>query len=293
MLELVRHFALDLGRLSLWLTLLSMVFIPVERLFTLRPGQLRRRQIPGDLAYYFLNGIAPNALLILPTAALSLLARDLLPGGYLAAVAGLPLWLRIAAALVVAEVGSYWGHRWSHEIPFLWRFHAVHHSAQHIDYLVNTRAHPLDMVFTRLCGLVPIYVLGLATLNHGAADAMPLAVILFGTVWSFFIHANVRWRFGWLEWLISTPAFHHWHHTNDEHRDRNYAALLPFVDRLFGTMYLPRHWPPVYGIDAPMPEGVTRQLLYPLNPPGSDLAQTGTLVSRAAQRMAPGQIRAI
>ena len=55
---------------------------------------------------------------------------------------------------------------------------------------------------------------------------------------------------------MSTPAFHHWHHTNDENRDHNYAALLPAVDRLFGTHHLPAHWPPTYGVDEPPPPGV-------------------------------------
>jgi len=60
----------------------------------------------------------------------------------------------------VNDFGAYWGHRASHHIPFLWRFHAIHHSAEHMDWLVNTRAHPVDMVFTRLSGLVPVYRAG-------------------------------------------------------------------------------------------------------------------------------------
>ena len=74
-------------------------------------------------------------------------------------VAHSPLWARMLAGLVVGEVGAYWGHRLSHEIPFLWRFHEVHHVAEHMDWLVNTRAHPVDMVFTRICTLVPLYAL--------------------------------------------------------------------------------------------------------------------------------------
>ena len=89
-------------------------------------------------------------------------------------------------------------------------------------------------------------------------------VMISGTLWSFFIHANVRWRLGPLEWLISTPAFHHWHHTNDEHRNRNFAAIFPWLDRLFRTLYLPAHPPPVYGIDGHMSKTLAGQLIDPL-----------------------------
>ncbi len=69
------------------------------------------------------------------------------------------------------------------------------------------------MVFGRFCGLVPIYVLGLGGPVGPSGSLVPVLVALIGMVWGFFIHANLRWRFGPLEWLISTPAFHHWHHT--------------------------------------------------------------------------------
>ena len=256
---------IDIARLGVWLALLSLIFIPLERLFALRPGKVWRAGVVTDLAYYFMNALLPNLMLIAPLTLLAWVLHRLMPGGYLAAVAQLPGWARLAATLLVGELGFYWGHRWSHEIPFLWRFHAVHHSPDHVDWLVNTRAHPIDMVFTRLCGLMPVYVLGLTRSGHGSAELGPVLLVLLGTVWGFFIHANVRWRFGPLEWLVATPAFHHWHHTNDANRDRNYATLLPVFDRLFGTLHLPaRQWPPVYGIDAAMPRGLAGQLLHPL-----------------------------
>jgi sterol desaturase/sphingolipid hydroxylase (fatty acid hydroxylase superfamily) len=83
----------------------------------------------------------------------------------------------------------------------------------------------------------------------------------------FFIHANVSWRFGWLEWLVSSPAFHHWHHTNDgpERINKNYASMLPCLDKCFGTFHLPKQqWPVKYGIDARIPSGLAQQLLNPL-----------------------------
>jgi sterol desaturase/sphingolipid hydroxylase (fatty acid hydroxylase superfamily) len=87
--------------------------------------------------------------------------------------------------------------------------------------------------------------------------------MLLVTVWGFFIHANLRWRFGPLEWLVATPAFHHWHHTRSEARDRNYASMLPCWDWMFGTLHLPRHWPAAYGVDEKLPDSVAGQLIYP------------------------------
>jgi sterol desaturase/sphingolipid hydroxylase (fatty acid hydroxylase superfamily) len=84
-------------------------------------------------------------------------------------------------------------------------------------------------------------------------------------MWGFLIHANVRWRLGPLEWLIATPAFHHWHHTLAEPRDRNYATMLPCMDWIFGTYYLPRNWPSSYGIEAKLPASVAGQLAYPFH----------------------------
>jgi sterol desaturase/sphingolipid hydroxylase (fatty acid hydroxylase superfamily) len=264
MVETLRTLLVDIARLCLWLAMLSIVFLPLERRFALRPGGVFRQGLAADLAYYFLNGMLPKLLLILPTAALALAVHRLIPPGYLAAVSRLPLWWRIPLVLVVGELGFYWGHRWSHEWPWLWRFHAIHHSPEQVNWLVNTRAHPVDVVFTRLCGLVPIYLLGLAQVGGQQIDLASILVILFGTFWGFFIHANVRWRLGWLEWLVATPAFHHWHHTNDEHRDRNYAAMLPWLDHVFGSFHLPATWPPNYGVDRPVPSGLARQLLLPL-----------------------------
>ncbi|MGA7412667.1 MAG: sterol desaturase family protein [Bryobacteraceae bacterium] len=258
--------ALDALRLCAWLVLLVVIFVPLERLWAQHPQKVFRRGFLTDLGYYFLNSLLPKLLLTLP---LSVIARELhhsVPSALYARAADMPLLLRFAAALVVGEIGAYWGHRWMHEIPVLWRFHAIHHSAEEMDWLVNTRAHPLDIVFTRLCGLIPIYVLGLAQPSGNTVDLLPLLYVLAGTIWSFVIHANVRWRFGWLERLVSSPAFHHWHHTKDgpEYINKNYAALLPWVDKCFGTFYLPKkQWPTKYGIDAPMAPSLAGQLLQP------------------------------
>ena len=265
---LERHlqaFTIDVLRLCLWLLILAAIFVPLERLFALHPQKTFRQAVFVDLGYYFLSSLLPALLLSAPLAIIAWAAHRLVPGSVHAAVAAWPIWLRALAALLVGEVGFYWGHRWTHEIPMLWRFHAIHHSAGHLDFLVNTRAHPVDMVLVRLCGLVPLYIVGLAGPVGASATLIPLLIVLLGTVWGFFIHANIRWRLGPLEWLVSTPAFHHWHHTLAAPTDRNYAAMLPWLDRIFGTFYLPKaEWPSQYGINAPMTASLAGQLVQPL-----------------------------
>jgi sterol desaturase/sphingolipid hydroxylase (fatty acid hydroxylase superfamily) len=254
-------------RLSLWLTILVVIFVPLERLFAVHPQKILRKGIFTDLGYYFLSSLVPALLLGVPVGLLAWVVHLTIPGGLLAATAALPLWARVLVGLVAGETGYYWGHRWSHEIPFLWRFHSIHHSAEHVDFLVNTRAHPIDMVFSRFCGIVPMYVLGLGGPVGTSGSLVPVIATLISTVWGFFIHANLRWRFGPLEWLISTPAFHHWHHTLTGPINRNYASTLPWLDRIFGTHYLPRkEWPSAYGIKAKLPDSLAGQLAYPLFP---------------------------
>ena len=95
----------------------------------------------------------------------------------------------------------------------------------------------------------------------------------------------MRWRLGPLGWVIATPAFHHWHHTLPEPRDRNFAPMLPWVDRIFGTHYMPRNqWPSAYGIDAKLPGSLGAQLAYPFRPqsPQDSLPEPGAASVRNA-----------
>ncbi len=258
----LQAWAVELFRLTLWLAILAAVFAPLERLFALRRGSGRMKDVPADIGFFFLNALVPIAILAPPLALLSQLVRTVTPQAYADAVAALPLPAKLGIGLLVSEISAYWAHRLSHEVPLLWRFHVLHHAPSHVDWLVSSRAHPVDQVFTKLFALAPLYALSLAQPSPTGLG-LAAAIAVFGLFWGFFVHANVRWRLGPLEQIVSSPAFHHWHHTNDANRDKNYAALFPWVDRLFGTLHLPMTWPEDYGVDAPQPDNVAGQLLQP------------------------------
>ncbi|HSF91885.1 MAG TPA: sterol desaturase family protein, partial [Paracoccaceae bacterium] len=161
-----------------------------------------------------------------------------------------------------ADLGFYAAHRTFHAVPFLWRFHSVHHSIEQMDWLAAHRVHPVDQIITATASLLPLYLLGFPTL--------PIAVYAVIYQWqSLLIHSNVRINFGPLKWLLASPQFHHWHHANQkEAYDKNFSAQLPFIDAILGTMYLPKDeaHPEKYGTDDPVPPLYHQQLIYPLLP---------------------------
>jgi sterol desaturase/sphingolipid hydroxylase (fatty acid hydroxylase superfamily) len=132
-----------------------------------------------------------------------------------------------------------------------------------MDWLAGSRMHPVDVIVTRAVAFLPVFVLGFAP---GALYAY-LAFVSFHAV---FIHANVRWRFPVLRRLISTPEYHHWHHTSDEEGiDKNFASFLPLWDGLFGTLHLPDHWPENYGtVRFQPPEDYLGQVFFPFRRKG-------------------------
>jgi sterol desaturase/sphingolipid hydroxylase (fatty acid hydroxylase superfamily) len=265
--DLSRHIFVILfpaARLAIWLA----VFVPIERFCALHSQKIFRKEIAVDVGYYFLTGLLPGLVLGPPISLAVLAIHHVIPGGVLATVAGWPIWLKACATMMVGETAYYWAHRMSHQIPFLWRFHAIHHSAEQLDFLVNTRLHPVDLVWSRMVMLTPIFALGLANPVHFGDGLTAVIILLVGSTWGYFIHSNVRWRLGPFEWLLTTPGFHHWHHSHGgRRRDCNYASMFPWLDRIFGTHYLPNAWPERYGINEPMPDSLAGQFIHPLAPP--------------------------
>jgi sterol desaturase/sphingolipid hydroxylase (fatty acid hydroxylase superfamily) len=263
------------------------IFVPLERFWSARRQKFLRVAFATDLAYYFFANLLPKFFLVVPISALAWALHRAVPAAFYATMADLPAWLRLALALLAGEIGFYWGHRAMHAVPMLWRFHAIHHASEDMDFLVNTRAHPVDLFLSRLAGLVPIYLLGLAQPMGDRVDMVPVLFALIGSFWGFFVHANLSWRFGWLESVVATPAFHHWHHTNDGPAfiDKNFASMLPWLDRVFGTFYLPkRAFPSAYGIEAQMPAGFWNQMFFPFSRGTPPAPQTAARITPSCPR---------
>lgn len=233
------------------LVVLAVIFVPLELAFRRQPVPLVRDRLMADVAFFFLNSILPGVLLAALLSLFVPLIRPLYDTGIYGWIGSLPLAMRFSLAVIVGDIGAYWAHRWCHEIPFLWHFHKIHHQAEVVDWLVTARAHPIDMIIGKFSGVVLIYLCGLANGSLGQNTVLMSVYVLTASFWAYLVHANVAWRFGGLERWIATPAFHHWHHSNESEAsiDKNYAAIFPWIDRLFGTLYLPtRRWPASYGL---------------------------------------------
>jgi len=236
------------------------VFIPLERLFARDATQpILRKAFFTDLAYFFVSTLLVQVTTILTLKPAMVLFDWARPATVAAWIGTLPFVAQVVLVLFVADFTQYWVHRAFHAVPLLWRFHAVHHSAETMDWLAGSRLHLVDALVTRAATYVPIYVLGFRE------DAV-FAYILWVVVQATFIHSNVVWRPGPLREVLVTPGFHHWHHAAEPQAvDKNFAVHLPVLDRMFGTYYLPDRWPQAYGIvgGGDVPPRYLPQLFYP------------------------------
>ena len=239
--------------------LLLIIFLPLERLLPMHPEQaVFRRGWWNDLIYVVANSwlIKLGAVAIIVTGLAALEA--IVPQSWRDAVAAQPYWLQTAQVLVIADVGFYLVHRSFHAVPWLWQFHAVHHSIEELDWLAAHRVHPVDQILTKGASIMPCFALGFS-------DAA-LAAYAFVYHWhAILLHSNVRLPLGPLRWLVASPEFHHWHHGNHpETYDKNFAGQLALLDVLFGTAHITRgEVPTLYGCDDPVPATYWGQLAYP------------------------------
>lgn len=238
---------------------LIIIFWPMEKVFPAKKNQKFFRpawvlDFCFFLGQYFLWG----GLVLWVLSHFGYWIDDIIPADFRAKVAGQLWWLQAIEVVVLSDFLIYWGHRLQHNVGFLWRFHKVHHSSEHLDWLAAHREHPLDSIYTIGIINLPAFILG-----------FPLETIAgfiaFRGIWAIYIHSNVRLPLGPLRKIIGAPELHHWHHDKDRNAG-NYANISPLMDILFGTYKCPDKEPEAFGIDEPMPKNYAGQMLHPLLP---------------------------
>jgi len=247
---------------------LGVVFAVLTHWSACNPGRVwwNKREIVTDVCYWFLIPLAARfvriGLMVMGAAMLfDIHGADALIKFYdngFGPLAEMPLWAQAITFLVVSDFLLYWFHRWYHG-THLWKYHAVHHSSEELDWISAARFHPVNILF----GTVLVDV---ALLLAGISPNVMLWVGPFTTASSAFVHANLNWTLGPFKYVIAGPVFHRWHHTAaDRGGSSNFAGTFPIWDILFGTWYMPAHQlPDAYGIDdKQFPQGFGSQLLYP------------------------------
>ena len=240
----------------------TLLFVAIEKLFPLYRGQaVFRPEWQTDLKHFTVNHFLVGLILLTVNVLLNHAFGWLVNSDFQQSVRAIPVLPQLLLCILVADLAQYWTHRAYHEVPFLWKFHSVHHSAKTMDWLAGSRQHMLELIFTRICVVGPLFVLGF---SEGVMNAY-IIIVGFQAV---FNHANVHLPWGPLKYVIVTPDFHHWHHSQDDEAiDRNYAAHYAFLDYLFGTaVKVPKGkpFPARYGVVGDyMPDGFVSQQMFP------------------------------
>jgi sterol desaturase/sphingolipid hydroxylase (fatty acid hydroxylase superfamily) len=244
---------------GLSIALLLIVFVPMEKVF---PAKLQQRFFrPSwllDTCFFLGQYLLFSGIILWIMNHFNFWLSGMVPGNFRKMVASQPWFLQAAEVIILSDFIIYWGHRLQHKVGFLWRFHKVHHSAEHMDWLAAHREHPLDTIYT--VGLInlPAFLLGFPLTTIAG-------LIAFRGIWAIYIHSNVRLPLGPLRMLIGAPELHHWHH--DLNRDAgNYANISPVMDIIFGTYVCPKHEPEQFGIKEDFPKNYIGQMIYPLLP---------------------------
>ncbi|HSQ56025.1 MAG TPA: sterol desaturase family protein, partial [Gemmata sp.] len=221
---------------GLSLVFLVVLFRPLELLFPAKADQRFFRPAWSlDLCFLLGQYLLWNGVVFWCLSHFQEGLTGLVPREFTSAVAAQPFWLQILAVILLSDFCVYWGHRLQHRVGFLWRFHSVHHSALHLDWLAAHREHPLDTVYTLTLINLPAFILGFPL------EALA-GFIAFRGIWAIYIHSNIRLPIGPLRAVLGAPELHHWHHAKD--RDAgNYGNVCPLMDLIFGTYRCPDHEP--------------------------------------------------
>jgi sterol desaturase/sphingolipid hydroxylase (fatty acid hydroxylase superfamily) len=265
--DVLDQILLTLWHVLPWLAGMGVVFAILSRFAPCNQGKpwWEKRGLVTDLSYWIFVPIFSRYIRIWVTVFLTIWLFHISDGMKIGdfytdghgPISHLPLWLQAVGYVVATDFALYWIHRGFHR-GALWKYHAVHHASEDLDWISASRFHPVNLAL----GAAAVDVVALLC---GVSPNIFLVVGPFDIITSCMVHANLNWTFGPFRAVIASPVFHRWHHVADV-RDKNFAGTFAIWDLMFGTYHMPQGvLPSGYGIDdKQMPEGLMRQLAYPL-----------------------------
>ena len=214
----------------------GLLFAPLERLMPFSRNWLEDDNGPSvDIMMYF-SGVIWSALskALLTVLFLVSLIDWLEPYGYAVWPSELPGVVQVFLFLLIKDFFRYWYHRWMHEVPFMWRWHAVHHSVERLYWLNGIRSHPLEIIVQTLIWAVPL------ALVQPGPEIVLISVFMALSI-GIFQHSNIDLKLGFWEYIFSIGDNHRYHHYPDKKvGDSNYGGEFIVWDILFGTFHNPR-----------------------------------------------------
>lgn len=231
-------------RLLFGFAVAAAVTAPLEVLLPLHGGRRTLRSMATDLTHAIGNRSMILPLVALLLAGVGPVAAWLVPPVVRHTLAGAGAGVVFAVVFTSSDLCNYLGHRALHRLGMLWRFHAIHHSSERVDWLATSRGHPIDQALNIAAASIPLYAFG--------APRYAPTLVVFLYLYPFLLHADARIAPTWLDWVLVTPRFHHWHHAAAERaHNRNFGTVLSVWDHLFGTAVRAQDFPDQYGIADP------------------------------------------
>ncbi len=231
----------SLSALTLLLVIYGLIFAPFERLMPFSRHWLEGdNDLSVDIMMFFsgiLWGVISRFLLSLLL--IIHLVQWLEPYGRDIWPEFLPGAVQVFLFIFIKDFFRYWYHRWMHEIPFMWRWHAVHHSVERLYWLNGIRSHPLEIVVQTLIWAVPLALL------QPSADIVMVSLLMALTI-GIFQHSNIDLKLGFWEYIFSIGDNHRYHHDcTKDIGNSNYGGEFIVWDILFGTFHKPKGERPI------------------------------------------------
>lgn len=170
---------------------------------------------------------------------------------------------QFALVFIVQDFMEFFVHYLLHRIPFLWRFHKIHHAQEELGAASAQHFHPIEKIVFHSFLFLPFGIIGYNAMQYAIFQ---YAIQLFS---SFFTHTNVKFSLGFGNYLINNPKTHFWHHAYNYPKKFkygvNFASVLNIWDVIFKVYYVPKNEEPKLGVldNEAVPTSFFKQLLHP------------------------------